>query len=84
MLTNPFAVIEFPAYVRQIMAQNAMVSGLMDAPYTRQYIGTLPYLYFVQQLSQWGLGWPLGIVAWAGSSGRLSWRRGGEPARRWW
>ena len=66
VLTNPFAVIEFPAYVRQIMAQNAMVSGLMDAPYTRQYIGTLPYLYFVQQLSQWGLGWPLGVVAWGG------------------
>ena len=66
VLTNPFAVIEFPAYVRQILAQNAMVSGLMDAPYTRQYIGTLPYLYFVQQLSQWGLGWPLGVVAWGG------------------
>ena len=66
VLTNPFAVIEFPAYVRQIMAQNAMVSGLMDAPYTRQYIGTVPYLYFVQQLSQWGLGWPLGVVAWGG------------------
>ena len=66
VLTNPFAVIEFPAYVRQIVAQNAMVSGLMDAPYTRQYIGTLPYLYFVQQLGQWGLGWPLGVVAWGG------------------
>ena len=66
VLTNPFAVIELPAYVRQITAQNAMVSGLMDAPYTRQYIGTLPYLYFVQQVSQWGLGWPLGLVAWGG------------------
>ncbi len=66
VLTNPFAVIEFQAYVRQILAQNAMVSGLMDAPYTRQYLGTLPYLYFVQQLGQWGLGWPLGIVAWGG------------------
>lgn len=65
-VTNPFALIEFPAYVRQIAAQNAMVSGVMDAPYTRQYIGTLPYLYFVQQLSQWGLGWPLGVVAWGG------------------
>lgn len=65
-VTNPFALIEFPAYVRQIVAQNAMVSGVMDAPYTRQYIGTLPYLYFVQQLSQWGLGWPLGLVCWGG------------------
>ena len=85
VLTNPFAVIEFPAYVRQITAQNAMVSGLMDAPYTRQYIGTLPYLYFVQQLSQWGLGWPLGIVAWGG----LIWavvvaaQTEGEPERSW-
>ena len=66
VLTNPFAVIELQAYVRQILAQNAMVSGLMDAPYTRQYLGTLPYFYFVQQLGQWGLGWPLGIVAWGG------------------
>ena len=77
VLTNPFAVIEFPAYVRQITAQNAMVSGLMDAPYTRQYIGTLPYLYFVQQVSQWGLGWPLGVVAWGG----LIWAVV-EPARQ--
>ncbi|MGQ9491173.1 MAG: DUF2298 domain-containing protein [Anaerolineae bacterium] len=64
--TNPFALIEFGAYVRQITAQNAMVSGAMDAPYTRQYIGTWPYLYFLHQLSQWGLGWPLGIIAWSG------------------
>ncbi len=65
-LTNPFALIEFRAYAANIAAQNAMVSGIMDAPYTRQYIGTLPYWYFVQQLSQWGLGWPLGLLAWAG------------------
>ena len=66
VITNPFAVIEFKAYIGQILAQNAMVSGLMDAPYTRQYTGTAPYLYFIQQLSQWGLGWPLGLVAWGG------------------
>ncbi len=65
-LTNPFALIELAAYVNQIGAQNAMVSGAMDAPYTRQYIGTVPYVYFVVQLSQWGLGWPLGILAWGG------------------
>ena len=66
IVTNPFAVIELRAYASNVLAQNAMVSGLMDAPYTRQYIGTLPYWYFVQQLSQWGLGWPLGLVAWGG------------------
>ncbi len=81
-VTNPFALIEFPAYVRQIAAQNAMVSGVMDAPYTRQYIGTLLYAYFIRQLSQWGLGWPLGLIAWGG----LAWaivkagRRQASPA----
>lgn len=65
-ITNPFALLEFNSYVGQIVSQNAMVSGAMDAPYTRQYIGTIPYWYFVRQLSQWGLTWPLGIVAWAG------------------
>jgi len=66
LLTNPFAVIEWRAFASDILAQNTMVSGLMDAPYTRQYIGTLPYWYFIQQLSQWGLGWPLGLAAWGG------------------
>jgi YYY domain-containing protein len=65
-LTNPFALIELAAYANQIGGQNAMVSGAMDAPYTRQYIGTVPYVYFIAQLSQWGLGWPLGILAWGG------------------
>ena len=65
-ITNPFALIEWRQYVWQIYSQNQMVSGVMDAPYTRQYIGSLPYVYFVQQLSQWGVGWPAGIVAWAG------------------
>jgi len=65
-ITNPFALLEFRAYVGQIVSQNAMVSGVMDPPYTRQYIGTIPYWYLVQQLSQWGLTWPLAIICWAG------------------
>ena len=83
VVTNPFALIEFDAFTSNIMAQNSMVSGVMDAPYTRQYLGTAQYWYFVQQLGQWGLGWPLGIVAWGG----LVWaaveagRRFESPAR---
>ena len=65
-VTNPFALLEIRSYVGQIVAQNAMVNGVMDAPYTRQYIGTIPYWYPIRQLSQWGLTWPLGIIAWAG------------------
>jgi YYY domain-containing protein len=65
-LTNPFSLIELQAFAGNILAQNAMVSGVMDAPYTRQFARTLPYLYFMRESSQWGLGWPLGLAAWAG------------------
>ncbi len=65
-VTNPFAILEPLAYAANILSQNAMVSGIMDAPYTRQYIGTPVYWYFIQQLSQWGVGWPLGAIAWGG------------------
>jgi len=65
-ITNPFALLELRAYVGQIVSQNAMVSGAMDPPYTRQYIGTIPYWHLVKQVSQWGLTWPLAIIAWTG------------------
>ena len=35
-------------------------------PYTKQYIDTTPFLYELKQSSVWGLGLPLGIVAWGG------------------
>ena len=41
-----------------------MVTGILDAPYMRQYAGTLPYWYWIQQTAQWALGWPLGLAAW--------------------
>jgi hypothetical protein len=43
-----------------------MVSGGADFPFTRQYRGTLPYLYFIQQQIRWGMWWPLGLLAFAG------------------
>ena len=40
-----------------------MVRGQADFPFTRQYRGTLPYIYHIEQLVRWGLGWPLGLLA---------------------
>jgi YYY domain-containing protein len=65
-VTNPFSLLEPRAFASNIIAQNSMATGVMDAPYTRQFEGTLPYLHYVRQSSQWGLGWLLGFVAWAG------------------
>ena len=46
--------------------QGAMVRGDADFPYTRQYRGTLPFVYNIEQQVRWGMGWPLGLLAFIG------------------
>ncbi|HIP71728.1 MAG TPA: phospholipid carrier-dependent glycosyltransferase, partial [Anaerolineae bacterium] len=53
-------------YLDNIATQNGMVRGTTDNAFTRQYAGTLPYLYFVEMQLRWGMGWLLGLVAFAG------------------
>jgi hypothetical protein len=66
-LTSPFALLDWPAFAEEVIVmQGAIVSGVVDAPYTRQYRGTLPYLYHIEQQMRWGMGWPLGILAFTG------------------
>ena len=51
-------------FVRDVAEQSAMVRRSIDLPYTRQYVDTTAYWYHIKQLGLWGLGLPLGIVAW--------------------
>ncbi len=53
-------------YAQNVMTQNAMVRGQIDLGFTRQYAGTLPYLYFFEMLLRWGMGPILGVVGLAG------------------
>jgi hypothetical protein len=53
-------------YLDNITTQSVMVGGGGNIPFTRQYAGTLPYLYFIEMQLKWGMGWPLGLVAFAG------------------
>lgn len=53
-------------YLDNITTQSVMVGGGGNIPFTRQYEGTLPYLYFIEMQLKWGMGWPLGLVAFAG------------------
>jgi hypothetical protein len=81
-------------YLENIVRQGLMVQGDLDAPFTRQYNGTLPYLYFVEMQMRWGMGLPLGIAAFVGfgwavwrglrAVGRRAqeWQRG-EREKRW-
>ncbi|MEA3341538.1 MAG: glycosyltransferase family 39 protein, partial [Chloroflexota bacterium] len=80
-LTNPFALVALPAFWRNVTEQAAVARGLLDAPYTRQFHGTWPYVYPVVQQLRWGMGWALGLVACGGLAYGV-WRAVREPPRR--
>lgn len=53
-------------YLKNVLQQSDMVSGGISYPFTRQYIGTRAYIYPVLMQLRWGMGWLLGLVAFAG------------------
>ena len=63
MLAEPYAVLDLGHFLRDLAEQSSMVTGRADFPYTRQYAGTIPYLYQVRNTLLWGLGLPLEILA---------------------
>tara|TARA_B100001013_G_C24622549_1_gene447807 strand:+ start:196 stop:4752 length:4557 start_codon:yes stop_codon:yes gene_type:complete len=65
-LTQPYAFLDWKQFYSDFTEQSEMVRRIRDYPYTRQYINTQSYLYFIQQHIFWGLGIPLGIIAWSG------------------
>ncbi len=66
-VTSPFVFLDFENFKRAVLEeQGYMVSGVADWPYTRQYRGTPAYWYFVEQQLRWGMGWPLGLLAFGG------------------
>ncbi|MEW5958894.1 MAG: DUF2298 domain-containing protein [Chloroflexota bacterium] len=66
-ITSPFVLLDFQNFKIAVLdEQGNMVSGLADFPFTRQYRGTPAYGYFIEQQLRWGMGWPLGLLAFAG------------------
>ncbi len=53
-------------YLQNIFKQGGMVRGDADLGFTRQYTGTYPYLYPIEMQLRWGMGWLLGLFAFAG------------------
>jgi len=65
-LTNPFALLAWPSFWRNVSQQAAIVRGILDVPYTRQFHAAWPYLYPAAQQLKWGMGIPLGLVVLGG------------------
>jgi hypothetical protein len=64
--TNPFSLIQAGEFANNLQQQGAMLRGDDAFPFTLQYRGTRPYLYLVEQQLRWGMGLPLGLVAFGG------------------
>ena len=65
-IAQPYMFLDWGRFYTDVVEQSEMVRRIRDYPYTRQYLGTTPYLYQARQLAAWGLGWPLGVLAWVG------------------
>ena len=63
-ISAPYAVLDVGAFMGDLGAQTRMASNAGLWPFTIQYIDTPAFIYQIQQSSVWGLGIPLGIVAW--------------------
>ncbi len=66
-LVTPYALLDIANFVGDQVwqARNvARTAGIV--PFTLQYVGETPLLYEIRQVAVWGLGIPLGIVAWGG------------------
>jgi YYY domain-containing protein len=63
----PIDILEFLGrnyFACDVGAQYDMARGTSGLPFTQQYIGSSPYWYQIKQLALFGLGLPLGVVAW--------------------
>ena len=65
LICEPYALLDVVTFVVDILHESQMARGIIDIPYTRQYIGTLPYLYALWQAMLWSMGIPLGIAGYA-------------------
>lgn len=83
LVCQPYAVLDLAQFLGDILQESQMARGILDMPYTRQYIGTPPYLYLTWQTIVWAMGIPLGLVGWAGALAALVQAVAWALRRRW-
>ena len=60
----PYALLDYNAFFDGIGSQVDMAREAGTLPFTIQYIDTPAFTYQIRQVAIWGLGLPLGVVAW--------------------
>ncbi len=81
-IAMPYALLDIPEFIQQVSSQGDLARGALDLPYVRQFAGTIPYIYQVQNILVWGMGVTLGLAALAGFFW-LCWRVWRRDAGAW-
>ena len=55
-----------PQWVQDMEMIGRLIAGEVDYPPGHQWAARTPYVFPWVNMVQWGLGWPLGLAAWAG------------------
>lgn len=81
LVAMPYALIDRTEFLQQVAYQGDLARGLIDLPYVRQFAGTTPYVYELQNMVIWGMGVMLGVAALAGLLWLYwrAWKRDGGP-----
>lgn len=53
-------------FLKDIKEQTRMNNDAYVFPYTLQYVTTKPYLYYLEQITRWGLGIPMSLISFFG------------------
>ena len=77
-ITTPYAFLDLTNFIADIREQAGMAGEAGRFPFTWQYADTPAFLYQIRQTAVWGLGLPLGIVAWVAApvTAWFAWRGG--------
>lgn len=67
-ITQPYALLDPVRYFGQVGTEMLVARGWLDRTFTLQFVDTWAVIYPVTQVSIWGLGLPLGILAFGGSA----------------
>ncbi len=66
VVTSPYTLIDWQNFQAQVHEQTALSQGQLDYPYVRQFAGTTPFVYQIQQMLLYDMGLPLGLLGLAG------------------
>jgi 4-amino-4-deoxy-L-arabinose transferase-like glycosyltransferase len=63
VLVEPYVLIDGREFFQRLQSEGDIAKGIVDLPYTRQFAGTTPFIYQLQNMVLWGMGLLLGVVA---------------------